>query len=163
MPLAFISAQRGFYRGTRKSPRTCKCKRYVHVCVKLDSRWNRETGIRGAGREMEVARGVVDALWIYCFTEPRIDATSTRGLVVVLCRAAHTAWIALMERFPRAHVLRTAPNLHFEQSFPFFEREREKKRTFSYILFMKKKFVIFIILVVIFSDEIERESYEKNL
>lgn len=29
---------------------------------------------------------------------------------------------------------------------------------------MKKKLVIFIILVVIFSDEIvERESYEKNL
>lgn len=52
------------------------------MCVKLDSRWNRETGIRGAGREMEVARGVVDALWIYCFTEPRIDATPTRGLVV---------------------------------------------------------------------------------
>lgn len=143
MPLAFISAQRGFYRGTRKGPRTCKCKRYVHVCVKLDSRWNRETGIRGAGREMEVARGVVDALWIYCFTEPRIDATSTRGLVVVLCRAAHTAWIALMERFPRAHVLRTAPNLHFEQSFPFFEREREETNFFLYFVHEKKACYIY--------------------
>lgn len=102
------------------------------MCVKLDSRWNRETGIRGAGREMEVARGVVDALWIYCFTEPRIDATPTRGLVVAWFYAEprHAAWIALMERFPRAHVLLRVSNLFSQLSFQAsscFSRERERE------------------------------------
>lgn len=144
MPLAFISAQRGFYRArVRVSVNvTCVC---VCVCVKLDSRWNRETGIRGAGREMEVARGVVDALWIYCFTEPRIDATSTRGPVVAWFYAEprRAGYIARAHRVDRVNgtfstrarvalsaLLTSSPNFHFQLLSSFRERKREIKHFF---------------------------------
>lgn len=124
------------------------------MCVKLDSRWNRETGIRGAGREMEVARDVVDALWIYCFTEPRIDATSTRGLVVAWFYAEPRRVDRVNGTFSTrtrvAHCsafLTSSPNFRFKHPVVFQEREREREFFLTFCLaksmkYSRKKFIL---------------------